>query len=187
MGKVNLGLLHHEDLTDFIWLSSLGASHPRRFFCCRESESGEEDLHLQLHLRLKWGPSQREEQPGQLRQEVQWCRQGCRAGRRWHELLRRLLRCQEGQGPEGNHHAYWWVRDRDADHRHRAWVRIWIPRDRHANGPWGLWIRHASNWRRIWRVRSWVLESLPRDGRSVPDGQHAGLPRSDDDAHGPVA
>merc|ERR1712013_545689 len=67
MGKVNLGLLHHEDLTDFIWLSSLGASHPRRFFCCRESESGEEDLHLQLHLRLKWGPSQREEQPGQLR------------------------------------------------------------------------------------------------------------------------
>ena len=74
------------------------------FLCWRESESGEEDLHLQLHLRLKWGPSQREEQPGQLRQEVQWCRQGCRAGRRRHELVRRLLRCQEGQGqdPEGN-------------------------------------------------------------------------------------
>merc|ERR1711963_341273 len=50
-----------------------------------------------------------------------------------------------------------------------------------------IWIWHASNWRGIWRVRSWVLESLPRDGRRLPDGQHAGLPRSDDDAHGPVA
>merc|ERR1712013_300385 len=82
---------------------------------------------------------------------------------------------------------------KDVDHRHRAWVRIWIPRDRHANGPWGLrirnapnrpwrlrnapdatnriWIRHASNWRGIWRVRSWILESLPRNGRNVPNGQ----------------
>merc|ERR1712130_597362 len=95
---VNQRFLHHEDLSDFIWLSTSGANHPCCLLYWGEGEGGQEDLHLRLHLH------RRRQRQGKrhwiLRQEVQRKCQGNDI-EQCHILLHLRIRCQEGQGQGG--------------------------------------------------------------------------------------